>query len=329
MPIGQVKYPPVLLLSASLFAAFLILPIQPATAQVCNATVPDIDFGTVDLSGGGGVNTSVRMRIRCTGIPGRRIKVCVNFGVGTGGIAASGDPRYMLNGLNRLNYNIYKNSNFTRVWGSWVWPYPPTGVRRRLRIRGNGRVRSRIRVRARIKPGQAGAQPGLYVSSFNAFHTLINASYLTFLNCRIISNITPGTRAPFVVRANVQSACRVQAQDLDFGLAGVLNTNIDTSNRIRVRCTAGLPYTIGLDNGSSGGTGPTSRLMVNGANSVTYGIYRNNARTLPWGNTIGVNTLAGIGTGGDQNYRAYGRVPPQTTPAPGTYTDTVTVTVTY
>ncbi|WP_163468383.1 spore coat protein U domain-containing protein, partial [Klebsiella michiganensis] len=28
-------------------------------------------------------------------------------------------------------------------------------------------------------------------------------------------------------------------------------------------------------------------------------------------------------------YTVYGRVPVQTTPAPGTYTDTITVTVTY
>ena len=35
--------------------------------------------------------------------------------------------------------------------------------------------------------------------------------------------------------------------------------------------------------------------------------------------------LTGNGTG--QNYTVYGRVPPQTTPAPGTYTDTITVKV--
>ncbi|MCE3520182.1 spore coat protein U domain-containing protein, partial [Escherichia coli] len=35
------------------------------------------------------------------------------------------------------------------------------------------------------------------------------------------------------------------------------------------------------------------------------------------------------GSGAAQPYTVYGRVPVQTTPAPGTYTDTITVTVTY
>jgi spore coat protein U-like protein len=39
--------------------------------------------------------------------------------------------------------------------------------------------------------------------------------------------------------------------------------------------------------------------------------------------------VSGTGIGSSQNYTVYGRVQAQTTPAPGTYTDTITVTVTY
>ena len=35
------------------------------------------------------------------------------------------------------------------------------------------------------------------------------------------------------------------------------------------------------------------------------------------------------GNGALQSYTIYGRVPPQTTPKPGTYADTITLTVTY
>jgi len=48
-----------------------------------------------------------------------------------------------------------------------------------------------------------------------------------------------------------------------------------------------------------------------------------------WGNTIGTNTVASTGTGAAQSFTVYGRIPSQTTPAPATYTDTITVTVTY
>ncbi|MFO0991269.1 MAG: spore coat U domain-containing protein [Hyphomicrobiales bacterium] len=102
-------------------------------------------------------------------------------------------------------------------------------------------------------------------------------------------------------------------------------------NTIAVTCTSGRPYTIGLNGGLSGATNPTQRRMRNLAQTsfITYGIYRDTARTLGWGETIGVNTLAGTGTGNVQNYTAYGRVPAQTTPAPQTYSDTIVVTVTY
>jgi outer membrane usher protein len=39
--------------------------------------------------------------------------------------------------------------------------------------------------------------------------------------------------------------------------------------------------------------------------------------------------VASTGNGASQPFTVYGRVPPQTTPTPGAYSDTVTVTVTY
>ncbi|RUY19730.1 spore coat U domain-containing protein, partial [Mesorhizobium sp. M7A.F.Ca.US.001.04.2.1] len=57
--------------------------------------------------------------------------------------------------------------------------------------------------------------------------------------------------------------------------------------------------------------------------------YRDTGRTQPWGITVGTDTVAGTGNGNVQNLTVYGRVPPQTTPAAGVYTDTVAITVTY
>ena len=68
--------------------------------------------------------------------------------------------------------------------------------------------------------------------------------------------------------------------------------------------------------------------MASGANRITYGLFRNSARTQGWFNTAGT-TQAGTGTGSAQTLPVYGRVGAQTTPPPGTYSDTVTVTVTY
>ena len=69
--------------------------------------------------------------------------------------------------------------------------------------------------------------------------------------------------------------------------------------------------------------------MTLGAATVSYSMYSNAGRTTNWGNTVGTDTVAATGNGAAQSYTVYGRVPPQTTPAPGTYTDTITATVTY
>jgi spore coat protein U-like protein len=68
--------------------------------------------------------------------------------------------------------------------------------------------------------------------------------------------------------------------------------------------------------------------MTMGASAITYGIYQDVGRTQPWGDTMGT-TFGATGNGLTQNLPTYGRVPPQTTPAPATYTDTIVVTLTY
>ena len=69
--------------------------------------------------------------------------------------------------------------------------------------------------------------------------------------------------------------------------------------------------------------------MAFSSSNVTYGLYRDSARSQPWGASVGVNTASGTGDGSSQNLTAYGRVPAQTTPQPGAYSDTIVVTVGY
>jgi spore coat protein U-like protein len=126
-------------------------------------------------------------------------------------------------------------------------------------------------------------------------------------------------------------ACNILTSDLDFGTLTSLATLHTATTSIGVTCTSGLPYNIGLSNGSGGGTGPTARRMTNPSTTqfITYGIYRDAGHSLPWGGTIGTNTVASSGTGLTQNFTAYGRIPAQTQPPSGQYIDTIIVTVSY
>jgi spore coat protein U-like protein len=107
-----------------------------------------------------------------------------------------------------------------------------------------------------------------------------------------------------------------------------LDTLFNTST-LQLQCTNTTPYNIGLDAGTGSGANVAARKMTNGANTITYSLYSDSGRTTVWGNTVGTNTVSATGNGASQSYTVCGRVPSQTTPAAATYTDTITVTVTY
>jgi spore coat protein U-like protein len=135
----------------------------------------------------------------------------------------------------------------------------------------------------------------------------------------------------FQVTLTIQAECRLtSATDLAFGNTGVIQAALTSTSSIGVQCTNTTPYNIGLNAGAGAGATVEARRMTSGAGAtVTYQLFRDAARTQTWGNTAGTNTLAGTGNGAVQTVQVYGLVPAQTTPAAGSYTDTVQVTVTY
>ena len=72
-----------------------------------------------------------------------------------------------------------------------------------------------------------------------------------------------------------------------------------------------------------------ARKLSSGGNTVSYTLYADAAHTTIWGNTPATDTVAGTGNGSSQSFTVYGRVPSQGAPAPGNYSDTITVTVMY
>lgn len=120
--------------------------------------------------------------------------------------------------------------------------------------------------------------------------------------------------------------------NLSFGSTGVLTGNVDATSTVKVTCTTGAPYNIGLDAGANESTADdvTTRRMTDGSSHyVNYSMFTTAGRGTVWGNTVSTNTVGSTGTGSEQAFTVYGRVPAQTTPQAGDYADLVTVTVTY
>lgn len=133
-----------------------------------------------------------------------------------------------------------------------------------------------------------------------------------------------------------QAACSVSATGVAFGIYDTTAASPnEATGTISVNCTllSGLGgYTISLSMGSSGSY--AARTMTSGGSTLSYNLYTDAARTQIWGNgsggsaTVGsfalVALLGGLGT-----HQVYGRIPARLAANPGSYTDTIIVTVTY
>ena len=141
------------------------------------------------------------------------------------------------------------------------------------------------------------------------------------------------TTSTLSVDATVTSNCSVSTTAVSFGNVNVLSgSNVDATGGISVTCTSGTAWAASADAG--GGTGATisDRKMTSGSNLLSYDLYTDSARTTIWGDgtTGNGSTITGTGSGSAQASTIYARVPSGQTSVPaGSYSDSVTVTVTY
>jgi spore coat protein U-like protein len=301
----------------------------PARAQSCSFSISALNFGTIDLTANTPFTSTATLSASCTGTGNATVRACPNIDVGSGG-STSGSPRFLLNGAAQLNFNLYQDGAYTSVWGSDLWAfagsYPSPTID--VTLNGSGSGSASQTIYGQIWAGQQTLAAGTYASAFSGTQASVAYAYSTVGTCATIGS-SHATSAPFTVTATDASNCSVNASTLNFGAVGVLGSAVNAASSLTVTCTNALPYTIALDGGLSGATNPTQRVMSQAAQQITYGLYRDSARAQPWGDSVGTNTAAGTGSGLAQTLTVYGRVPAQTTPAPGTYLDTVVVTISY
>lgn len=163
----------------------------------------------------------------------------------------------------------------------------------------------------------------------------------TAVACALLASTTPllaaTTTGTLDVKLTVLDGCYIETgggvgnASLDFGTQVDFGGNIDadtvSGGHIELKCTSGTAYSIGLDEGANANA--SQRRMAQGTDYVTYDLYQDSGRTTRWGNVAGTDTVDGTSNGLPMSFTVYGRVPTQAMPADGTYTDTVTIAVTY
>ena len=135
----------------------------------------------------------------------------------------------------------------------------------------------------------------------------------------------------FNVKITITANCTVSATDMLFASTGVIAANVDQTSVISVICTNTTPYQIGIEAGSNGTVAARKMKNLASGEFISYSLFSDSGRLNTWGNTAltGWQTNTGNGSTTPQNFTVYGRVPVQTTPTPGNYTDIVQVTVNY
>jgi len=290
-----------------------------AQAQTCTVSMPAMAFGNVNVLAGAVVDTTATLTVTCSGGTGGGQRICISIGAGSANDATS---RQMTGpSSSKARFDLYSDSGRTTLWGSWQTGYDTAGVQ--LDVAKNSTTN--VTVYGRFFASQQTLLAGSYSSTFTA------NPFIQYANRGGASCPTGGFSGSTSTSATatVLSSCNVSATTVNFGSQGILSSNKDAQGTLTVQCSSTLPYTVSLDGGSSSATDPTLRKMTFSGSNITYGLYRDAARSLPWGNTVGVNTTSGTGTGLSQAQTVYGRVAAQTTPKPGTYSDSIVVTVGY
>ena len=292
----------------------LVMSQSAAAALSCTASVTVIAFGSITVRDGIADRTTGTVTFNCSGgTPNGSVNACLNLGAGSGGAASGNSPRYMRRSDNLpLDYTLRRTGYAGTTWNNESFT---------LTLDKNGAANVPATIYGEVTSTGTSINGGSYSSSFSGSNAAFSYGPSSCANA--------GTSASFTVSATVTPSCTLSITPLAFGLVQNLTTAVDQNATINVTCSNATSYSIklGLGNGA-GVTDPASRKMTLNSNTLTYGLYQNNARTTPWGDQAS-NVANSTGTGSSQVFTVYGRIASQATPATGSYTDTVVVTVEY
>jgi spore coat protein U-like protein len=136
------------------------------------------------------------------------------------------------------------------------------------------------------------------------------------------------------VSATVSSNCTVSASNVAFGSVNVISATAPTATGgIIVKCTNATAWTATASAGGGSGATATLRKMTHATDAtktLNYALFTDSGHATVWGDGSTGSGITGTGTGADDARTVYARIPAgQNAATLGSYTDTVTVTVTY
>lgn len=317
------------LLRLSMIASMYLL-CNETQAQVCSVSSTGIVFPNYSPIASAAVSSVGIVTVTCTWpqiTPLVNALVCINL------TAAS--PRNLLNGNNKLAYDLWTDPAHATQWGSTtagttplsVMLTKPAGITASATLPFYGQVPGN---QTTVPTANNAATPYsvTYTSQASALagFYILKALPPTCVSLAVSAGVFPLTATDTVI-----NNCTIVATGLTFqtGANGLLHQDLTAQGFLTVICTANDAYTIALSPGASANQTARTMTAALGSDTVKYQLYTDEALSLVWGDgTSGTVTSAGIGTGMPQTLAVFGKVPAQSpTPAPSIYSDIVIATV--
>jgi spore coat protein U-like protein len=134
------------------------------------------------------------------------------------------------------------------------------------------------------------------------------------------------------VRMEVVTACSVSVSDLDFGsYTSNSSTPVHGQTSIQLQCAPGTAAEISLDAGTSPSGGTSRRNMQQdvGNDRMDYDLFQDAGRTIHWGDRSGNDTKEVVTADAPLTVPIYGEIPGGQRVRDGTYSDVITISVSY
>ena len=122
-----------------------------------------------------------------------------------------------------------------------------------------------------------------------------------------------------------RAGCQVEIAALSFGVIDTLRTN-QATGKVSIRCDEAQTVRVALSGGAGGGE---RRLAGPGTDIIPYFVFAQPGGLLPWGDgmVIGPPVAARLDGAHALDLPSYGVIPPVPGTQPGTYVDTLLVTI--
>lgn len=133
------------------------------------------------------------------------------------------------------------------------------------------------------------------------------------------------------VSVTISADCRVSAPAVNFGSAALARQFVEVTQSVLVDCTKGSSYSVTLTSGTNGTARPWRTMRSPAGNMLRYNLYRSDGTTIWDESNPLVSTTPGTGSTVAKlpfTYRAQIDTT-QSTPPAGTYTDTVSVVISF